>query len=186
MGCTSYFCWVTAGQVKLDSNGTTQPGWGSEAHPFCRERGSHFHGKRKKNGLIKDVSATYLAVWFPSYLTYCIPESYPKALQRTSVSRPRQELPRLPLVCLRSERKKKKKCSKVSLLASNAPKLNAFRVYFKMALGTGNFSKFNIQLQEQFKLLQLLQTWWSSCRITWIARISLYMVSLTCHALESS
>lgn len=75
----------------------------------------------------------------------------------------------------------------MSLLESNAPKLNVlFPVYCKMAWGTGNFSKFNIQLQEQFKLLHMLQTWWSSCRITWIARISPYTVSLTCHTLESS
>lgn len=46
----------------------------------------------------------------------------------------------------------------MSLLESNAPELNAFPAYFKMAVGIGSFSKFNIQLQEQFKLLQILQT----------------------------
>lgn len=46
----------------------------------------------------------------------------------------------------------------MNFLESNAPKGKAFPLQFKMVLGIGNFSKFSIQLQEQLKLLQILQT----------------------------
>lgn len=72
----------------------TPPGW---------EKGS-FHGKRE-NGLITDVSTAYLAVRFPSYFMSCTPESYPKGLQRHSVSRPTGQPPRVPFLCLRSKGK---------------------------------------------------------------------------------
>lgn len=46
----------------------------------------------------------------------------------------------------------------MNFLESNALKGNAFSLQFKIVLEIGNFSKFNIQLQEQLKLLQILQT----------------------------
>lgn len=46
----------------------------------------------------------------------------------------------------------------MNILESNGPKGNAFPFRLKVVLGIGNFSKFNIQLQEQLKLLQILQT----------------------------
>lgn len=157
MVCLSVSCeLLAAAQGKPNSNGTTSlvPAPGT---PLSWESSSHFHGKRE-NGLITDVSTTYLAVRFPSYFMSCAPESYPKGLQRQRVSRSTEEPPRVPLLCLRRKGKKNYIYNIMNFLESNAPKGNAFSLQFKIVLGIGNFSKFNIQLQEQLKLLQILQT----------------------------
>lgn len=102
--CLSVSCeLVSTAQEKSDSNGTTSLD-NSTRHTPRWEKGS-FHGKRE-NGLIIDVSTTYLAVRFPSYFMSCTPESYPKGLKRHSVSRPTGEPPRVSFLCLRSKGKK--------------------------------------------------------------------------------
>lgn len=122
MVCLSVSCeFLAAAQGKPDSNGTASLD-NSTRHIPQLEKGS-FHGKRE-NGLITDVSTTYLAVRFPSYFTSCTPESYPKGLQRHTVSRPTEEPPRVPFLCLRGKGKKNYIYSIMNFLESNAPKGN--------------------------------------------------------------